>query len=351
MGKGATEGEAVRTFHDRVTVVMITRDRCREADRTLERLADLPEQPRVVVVDNGSSDATIRMIRDRHPHVTLIAAGCNLASAGRTLGVRAATTPYVAFSDDDSWWESGALERAADLLDAHPTLALVAGHILVGAGARDDPVCAEMARSPLPRPPGVPGMPVLGFLAGMSVVRRDAYLAVGGFNQRVGVGGEEEWVAADLAAAGWRLSYVVDVVARHEPSASRDPEGRRRTGLRNALWFAWTRRSVPSAWRRTIAHVAGAPADRVTLRAVGEALRGWRWVLRTRRPLPPEVEAALAMLDGTPAPAAAPGGQHGGDRDRRAPLGWVGRRLRRVCRGTRLHEVGIGRGVTLADRG
>ena len=282
---------------DRVTIVMITRDRRPEADRTLELLARLPERPRIIVVDNGSTDGTADMVAARHPDVSLIALEDNLASAGRTLGVRAATTPYVAFSDDDSWWEPGALQRAADLLDTHPTLALVAGHILVGADGHDDPVCEEMARSPLPRSTDVPGMPVLGFLAGMSVVRRDAYLAVGGFNQRVGVGGEEAWLAADLAAAGWQLSYVPDVVARHVPSAQRDPEGRRRTDLRNALWFAWTRRSPAAAGRATAGLLRSAPRDHVSARAVAEALRGWRWVARTRRPVPPHIAAALDLLE------------------------------------------------------
>lgn len=291
------EGTYVTDRDDRTTVVMITRNRRDEADATLSRLAALPGRPAVVVVDNGSTDGTARMVRDHHPGATLIEPGANLASAGRTLGVRAATTPYVAFSDDDSWWEPGALDRAADLLDTHPTLALVAAHVLVGDGARIDPVCAAMADSPLADVPDVPGRPVFGFLAGMSVVRRDAYLSVGGFLPRVGVGGEEAWLAADLAAAGWRLSYVRDVVARHRPSARRDPAGRARRDLRNALWFAWTRRRPVAVMRRTIALLRGATADRATAGAVADALRGLPWVWCTRRRLPRKVEAALAVLD------------------------------------------------------
>jgi GT2 family glycosyltransferase len=276
---------------------MITRDRRNEADASLSRLASLPERPAVVVVDNGSTDGTARMVRDRHPQVMLIEPGANLASAGRTLGVRAAATPYVAFCDDDSSWEPGALDRAADVLDAHPTLALVAAHILVGDDARADPVCVAMADSPLVDVPGVPGRPVLGFLAGMSVVRRDAYLSVGGFLPRVGVGGEEAWLAADLAAAGWRLCYLQDVVARHEPSVRRDRCRRDRRDLRNALWFAWTRRRPSAAARRTVALLRGATAYRVTALAVGDALRGLPWVWRTRRRLPSRIDAALALLD------------------------------------------------------
>lgn len=294
-------------FDERVSVVMITRNRCAEADRTLTVLGQLPERPRVIVVDNASTDGTARMVRTRHPDVLLIEADTNLASAGRTLGVRAASTPHVAFSDDDSWWHPGSLTHATDLLDAHPTLALVAALILVGDDERVDPVCREMARGPLPAQPDMPGTPVLGFLAGMSVVRADAYLSVGGFDPQVGVGGEEAWLAADLAAAGWHLAYVSDVVAHHMPSISRDPDGRRRTDLRNALWFAWTRRPLPAAVRRTAALVGEAQRDLVTATALGAALRAWPWVRETRRRLPPDVDATLDLLERpTPAPPSAP---------------------------------------------
>lgn len=292
-------------FDDRVTVVMITRDRVGEADRTLGILDALPEHPRVIVVDNGSDDGTAAMVGRRHPDVELIALDDNLGAAGRTPAVRAASTPYIAFSDDDSWWAPGALRTAADILDAHPTLALINGHILVGPDETDDPICAEMADSPLVRPPGVPGAPLLGFLAGMSVMRRDAYLSVGGFDAKVMIGGEEEWMAADLSAAGWHLSYIPEVVAHHHPSTSRDPHGRRRIGLRNTLWFNWARRPWRQALRRTRTVLSGAPTDRVTAAAVGDALAGLPWVLRTRRVLPAHVEAGFRALEQPQATSSA----------------------------------------------
>src|SRR4051812_28896073 len=113
----------------RVTVVVITRDRREELLRTLAELEALPERPPVIVVDNGSRDGTCATVRECFPGLGIIALGADHGAAARNEGVRAARTPYVAFSDDDSWWEPGALVRAADLLDEHPRLALVNGHI------------------------------------------------------------------------------------------------------------------------------------------------------------------------------------------------------------------------------
>jgi hypothetical protein len=50
---------------------------------------------------------------------------------------------------------------------------------------------------------------VLGFLACAAVLRREAFRQVGGFNPALHMYGEEDLLAMDLAAAGWRLSYVM----------------------------------------------------------------------------------------------------------------------------------------------
>jgi GT2 family glycosyltransferase len=217
----------------RVTVVIATRNRRAALTHTLARLAEPHPAPPGIVVDNGSDDHSVQVVGERFPTVRVLAMGHNLGAAARNLGVQAAVTPYVAFCDDDSWWAPGALERAAAILDRHRRLALVAARTLVGPQERTDPV-TQMAASPLPTAPGAPGPSVLGFLACAAVLRRDAFLQVGGFRPLLFVFGEETLLAYDLAAAGWQLCYVADVVAHHHPSPSRaDP--RRRTALAGLL--------------------------------------------------------------------------------------------------------------------
>lgn len=281
----------------RVAVVVITHNRAEELARSLERLSALPEQPHIVVVDNGSSDATGETARERFPNVELVTPGRNLGAAGRNLGVARTTTPYVAFCDDDTWWSPGSISRAADLLDAHPTLAVVTGHIVVEPTGEDDPICADMLESPLPRPAGLPGHPILSFLAGASVVRRRAFLDAGGFNPRLFLGGEEELLAADLASAGWAMAYVPEVRVHHLASTARDPHLRRRHGIRNTLWFTWLRRPLGSALRRTVGLVRTLPRDRVSMAGLVDAVAGLPWVLRQRRVVPAWVEERLRLLD------------------------------------------------------
>src|SRR5690349_17400025 len=125
----------------RVAVVMITYNRRAEVLHSLGELALLPERPEIVVVDNGSIDGTAAAVARHFPHVRLVKAGANLGAAGRTLGVQHVEAPYVAFCDDDTWWEPGTLRHAADLFDARSRLALLTARVLVGREEREDPTC------------------------------------------------------------------------------------------------------------------------------------------------------------------------------------------------------------------
>jgi len=281
----------------RVGVVVITWNRRREALTSVGRLIALPERPHVVVVDNASTDGTAEAIRADFPEVEVIALRENLGAVGRNIGTRRLNTPYVAFCDDDTWWEPGSLSTAADVLDAHPLLAVLTGRILVEPGGREDPIVAELRDSPVQGPAWLPGPAVGSFLAGASVLRRSAFTDCGGFNPRFWLGGEEELLAADLAVAGWELCYLEELTIHHQASALRDAHLRRRVGLRNTLWFTWLRRPARAAARRTLHLLKTVPRDRVSALAFTDAVRGLPWVLAKRRPLPPRVEARLASLE------------------------------------------------------
>jgi GT2 family glycosyltransferase len=219
--------------------------------------------------------------------------GVNRGAVARTVGVRRARTPYVAFADDDSWWEPGALARAAELFDRHPRLGLLGGRVLVGPDGRLDPVSAAMRDSPLGHAEDLPGPSVLGFLACGTIVRREAYLQAGGFDPLLFFFGEEELLALDLAAAGWGLCYADDVVARHHPQQARDPAAREQLAGRNRLLTAVLRRPWPVVARTALATLRQGANGR---RAAAAALVRVSPALSRRRPLPPALEAARRRL-------------------------------------------------------
>ncbi|HWD02106.1 MAG TPA: glycosyltransferase [Amycolatopsis sp.] len=271
------------------TVVIATRDRARELDRTLTELSAVDPRPPVVVVDNASRDNTAA-VAARHDHVRLIRLTRNLGAAARNVGVAAAGTPYVAFSDDDSWWEPDALREAERIFDAHPRVGLLAARTLVGPECREDPITPALADSPLGTPDGAPGPLVLGFLACSALVRRSAFLEAGGFSPLLHFGAEEQLLAYDLAARGWYLCYVGHLTAHHHPSRSRPPSSwRRRAERRNRLLIAVLRRP----WREVARTALEARTALPT--AVPRLPRAWR----DRHLLPDRVERQARTLEGT----------------------------------------------------
>jgi GT2 family glycosyltransferase len=290
-----------------VGVAIATRDRRERVLETAARIVALPERPPLVVADDGSRDGTVGALRERFDaaRVAVLALDPGHGSAARNTAVDALPTPYAAFNDDDSWWEPGALQLAAELFDANPSLALIAADVLVGPDRRPDPTCVAMRQSALAHGATTPApraYPVLGFVACGAIVRRAAFLAVGGFDRRYGVGGEEALLALDLASAGWELWHVPAIVAHHwPPSSGRRPQRDART-LRNDLWTTWLRRParrVPAATLRRLRH-AGWRAS--TARGLLAALRGARWVTHERRVLPADVERRVRLLEATAPP-------------------------------------------------
>jgi GT2 family glycosyltransferase len=266
-------------------------------NRRAELLATLPrhEAP-VVLVDNASTDGTAEAVRAAHPGVTVLTLDRNRGAEARTLGTARADTHFVAFADDDSWWAPGDLARAVAIMRDHPRLALLNARILVGPDEVPDPVCAEMADSPLGTAPDLPGPSLLGFVACGTLVRREAFEAVGGFDPVVRFPGEEERLALDLATAGWGLAYVDGVTVHHHPSVRRDLPGRRQAGIwRGRLLTALMRLPARDVARLFAAALrSGRPGREGLLRALPDTPAA----LRRRRPIPPRVRTELRRLTG-----------------------------------------------------
>jgi GT2 family glycosyltransferase len=279
-----------------VTVVVATRNRRDRLAESLTALLDLPDHPQIIVVDNGSHDGTVDGISRRFPAVQLISLPTNHGAVARNIGVQVADTEIVAFADDDSGWQPGALTRAATLLRAHPRLGLIAARALVGDARRTDPVSELMSRAPLGTDPDLPGPNIIGFPAYAAVFRRDAFRATGGFDRTVPFVGEEERVAYDLLRAGWAMTYCPDVVAIHHPMPASPAQRRDRqlTGLRNHALTCWMRRPFPVAVASTGALVKMAAGSRHGRSQLTAFARSLPLAIRRRRAPSPAIEELLS---------------------------------------------------------
>lgn len=291
------------TTEGRATIVVLTHNRRVQLLNTLAALEKLPGQWPIIVVDNGSRDGTAAAVSMRFPGAMLIRARRNLGAAGRNIAAAYVHTPYIAFCDDDTQWEVGALERAVDVMDGSPGVAVLNACVRVGPTGVTDPTCVAMASSPLSRG-RLPGPRLLGFMAGACIMRTRAFYDVGGYWPPLFIGGEEELMALDLAERGWNMVYMEDIITRHFPSKMRDSSLRHRMLVRNAIWVAWMRRPVAAAWRETWRQLARARARHTLIRSMLDTLSGLPRVLRCRRVVSPPVEAMRRLLESSANQAA-----------------------------------------------
>jgi hypothetical protein len=116
-------------------------------------------------------------------------------------------------TDVDTGGKAGALQRAVATMRAYDRLAIVAPKTLAGPQRRPDPMTAFLASASRGMEEDLPGPSINGFRPGAAVLRREAFLAVGGFDPAAFEPGPDRRLATDLARAGWGLAYCVDVVA------------------------------------------------------------------------------------------------------------------------------------------
>jgi glycosyltransferase involved in cell wall biosynthesis len=174
----------------------------------------------VIVVDDGSTDATARVARAlgarvvRHEHNRGTA-------AARNTGVRAATQPWLALLDSDDEWLPDHLAAAWHLHGEH---VLVATSALRWDGTQGrHGVHGPAGRTPVvlrsPSPLVFPGnfLPASGIL-----VRRDVVLAVGGFRPPDAVEDLDLWLRVLERGTGVATPAVTVVYHVHESQSSRD---------------------------------------------------------------------------------------------------------------------------------
>ena len=292
-GNGIRSGIAVSNLENELTIVLLLHNCGPWLQQTLDHLTALKVD--IVAVDNASSDDTRDVVR-RNSGITLVELNENTGAAGRNVGAKHAATPYVAFCDDDGWYELRGLRCAVEIFERFPQIGLVNARIVVGPDDDPVPISIEMASSPLTDASPMPGTKLLSFMGGAAIVRRSAYLAVGGYDPRFFIGGEEETLGWPMAAAGWSMRYVPEVVMHHHPSLANYTRIRH-YGIRNTLWNAWLHRPVRSALRYSAFIVLSAPKNRDLWRGLAMCLRGMPRVLRERKPVSAELDDELRTLE------------------------------------------------------
>jgi N-acetylglucosaminyl-diphospho-decaprenol L-rhamnosyltransferase len=97
----------------------------------------------VVVVDNGSTDGTVALVRERFPDVRVLEQDNRGMGGGNNAGMRASDARYVFLLNSDAWIVGDALEELVRFADAHPDAAVVGPKLLNHDGSLQRSVRGE----------------------------------------------------------------------------------------------------------------------------------------------------------------------------------------------------------------
>jgi glycosyltransferase involved in cell wall biosynthesis len=269
-----------------VSVIIPTRDRAATLGATVRSALDV-EPLEVIVVDCGSADGSIELIRGFGDGVRLIHGDFPNAAAARNAGAREAAGDLLGFLDSDDLARPGKTECLAGILQADGMVGLVHGDLVVidPQGRPDAPATRRFREQRIEAAAG--GTDLVGLsrrcvmFTSATLLRREAFEQAGGYDEALPI--YEDWdLYLRLASEGWRLVYadcdaagyrrwegnvawdrtargVIEVARKHLAMLPQMPPADRRA-VESALWAriagsAHTLLDGPQARRAAVASI------------------------------------------------------------------------------------------------
>jgi hypothetical protein len=183
----------------------------------------------VVVVDNGSTDGTRRLLAEEFPEVRLVAFDENRGFASATnAGLQAAAGEILVCMNNDVQAEPGWLAALVAALDRRPDVGSVASKmldanrpgIIDAAGDAMSLVAWNVGRGEPDGPRYATGREILSACAGAAAYRRALFERVGWFDERYFAWFEDVDLGIRAQLAGLRCWYEPAAVVRHHGSAT-----------------------------------------------------------------------------------------------------------------------------------
>jgi N-acetylglucosaminyl-diphospho-decaprenol L-rhamnosyltransferase len=260
-----------------VAAVVVTYNGLPHVELALESLAGLE----TVVVDHGSTDGTVGVVRERFSAVTVVEQENRGLAAGWNRGIRETSAPYVLVLNSDAWLVGDAAERLVRFAEGIPRAAWIAPRLLNPDGTlqpsvRGFPTPWRLAteylflRKLAPRSRLLNAFYGGGFRhdevrevefakAAAFLIRREAFEEVGPFDEAFFLFSEETDWSYRARKAGWRTLFFPEAEAVHVGGASwrRESAALFREQVRGHLRFLVKHRGARTAERARRVMLAG----------------------------------------------------------------------------------------------
>lgn len=240
-----------RKQDERFAVVIVHRNGAGPLLNTLNALSKAmdPNRDRVFLVDNGSTDDSLKQVRAAYPQVTVMENGCNMGYARAVnVAVPESRSRFVLVLNNDAFVPPEALDQFEAVFDAHPKVAVVGPQLVSEKGALQrsfghQPTvggeCARLFQQGRPDPPADPVADVDWISGACMAVRRAAIDDAGSIDSDFFFYFEDmEWCIR-LRKHGWRVVLNREIRVTHIMGSSTRPlrRGAQIEMLRSRLRF------------------------------------------------------------------------------------------------------------------
>ena len=103
----------------KISVVIPTLNRINTLQRALDSVINQTYKPaEIIVVDNGSSDGTLKFLREQYSKITILTENKIGVSSARNKGIKKSINQWIALLDSDDAWHPRKLEIQTSMLDS-----------------------------------------------------------------------------------------------------------------------------------------------------------------------------------------------------------------------------------------
>ncbi|MDI6775819.1 MAG: glycosyltransferase family 2 protein [Syntrophales bacterium] len=187
----------------------------------------------IIVVDNGSGDGSVEMLREKFPRVHVIKNTENRGfGAANNQGLRIMTGRYALLLNSDTILTENAVYELFSFMEAHPEAAMACGQLLHANGSKQNSIAAFPRlltlltnvtlleyvwpkRFPSKRYAWKEPLEVDSGIGACLMVRKKAIDEVGMFDERYFFFFEETDWAYQMRSAGWKIFHVPSAFIYH----------------------------------------------------------------------------------------------------------------------------------------
>ena len=237
-----------------------TRDLLDACVASIAKHTTLPHE--VIVVDNASADGTVAMLREKHPHVRVVASERNLGFVlGNNVAGREARGEHILLLNPDTELACDAVGGLVAVIESDPKIG-IAGPKLLNADGTIQPTCAASLPTPwneftsmlflhrvaprffpdreLSAWDHLEDRDVESISGACMLIRRSLWESLGGFDEAVFMYAEDLDICRRVGKAGLRLRYVSGLpVFHYEGSSSKQ---------RKESFFSLLSQTSSNAW-------------------------------------------------------------------------------------------------------